>query len=288
MTGKIVSFVNFKGGVGKTTTSVNIAACLAKYHDKKVLLVDIDPQINATLSLISEEKFAKLRENNSTLIGLFNDIILYGKSKNFKIEDIILKNIVTDYRRNIRLLPNLDLLSSDLELAMIEYKLGGYNTKFSILSEELNKIRDKYDYIICDCPPNLYILSINALFASDYYIIPAIPDYLSSVGLELLITQVDRINNDLSKYRDNPLELKGVIFTKVQPTNLHRTKMSEIKNRLKTAHSSPFENYIRNLIAAQEAAEYHLPVSLYKPTSNISLDFQNCAKEFLTRIPWRN
>ncbi len=285
MTGKIVSFVNFKGGVGKTTTSVNIAACLAKYHGKKVLLVDIDPQINATLSLISEEKFAKLRETNSTLIGLFNDIILYGKSKNFKIEDIILKNVVTDYSRNIKLLPNLDLLPSDLELAMIEYKLGGYNTKFAILSEELNKIRDKYDYIICDCPPNLYILTINALFASDYYIIPAIPDYLSSVGLELLITQVDRINNDLSKYRDHPLELKGVIFTKVQATNLHRTKMSEIKNRLKAANSSPFENYIRNLIAAQEAAEYHLPVSLYKPTSNVSLDYQDCAKEFLTRIP---
>jgi chromosome partitioning protein len=199
---KVVAFINYKGGVGKTTLASNIAADLAA-RGKKVLCVDLDPQSNLTFSFFKVDEWKNNFQDNTTIKNWYDDFI------NMKEENEISKYIVRPTRVNAIVRGDLDLICShlglinvDLELAIM---LGGASQRqqrnnflkvHSRLREGLKTLDDKYDIAIIDCPPNFNIVTKNALVASDYYVVPARPDYLSTLGLEELQRNIFELLND--------------------------------------------------------------------------------------------
>ena len=182
---RIIAISNQKGGVGKTTTSINLSACLAE-KGKKVLLVDIDPQGNAT-SGVGVNK----NECENTVYEL-----IIGSCK---LEDCIIHDA----------LENLSVIPSNVNLAGAEIELIGVNDKEFILKKNIDKIRDNYDYIIIDCPPSLNTLTVNALTTADTVLVPIQCEYYALEGLSQLLYTIN-----LVKERLNPsLEMEGVVFT---------------------------------------------------------------------------
>ncbi|MGF1765760.1 ParA family protein, partial [Aliivibrio kagoshimensis] len=168
---KVISFINLKGGVGKTTTAVNMASILAKKHYKKVLLIDLDPQTNATVSLIKQTEWQEIHDDKQTLFHLFEDML--RSTSNFDINKAIVKDV-----SNIK---NLDLLPSSLEFVNIQDEIPEISNKeyvshVDVLGNTIAHIKDDYDYIIIDCPPNLGAITLNGINISDHYIVPTIPD----------------------------------------------------------------------------------------------------------------
>lgn len=291
----IVSLINYKGGVGKTTTAVNIAANLARYHDKKVLLVDTDPQTNATVCVMNPQKryYPNYYEKNGTMIRIFAEC--GQKEKSYEIDDLIVKSVVE--KDDKKVLPNLDLLPSDPRLINAERWLTAVNAPYVVLWKELRKVKSEhdYDYIILDCAPNLYALTKNCIIASDYYIVPIIPDYLSSIGLELLVKWISDFGEEMEDVKPKPIELGGVFFTKYRTiTRLHRDMVTEIESRLEVrgfpevgippGEVKPYETIIRDLIAAAEAADHNLPLCIYRPSSESAGDFRSLTDEFVGRV----
>jgi chromosome partitioning protein len=226
---RIVSFINLKGGVGKTTLAVNIAATLANdflIRDRKVrvLLIDLDPQTNATISVITQETWEKRQEGGQTLYHLFKDK-LEGTSS-FKIQEAILHNVGG--------VEGLDLLPSSLHLVEIQDDLPNISTKtyinhVEVLGNEISIVKHAYDYIIIDCPPNLGAITLNGIDISNHYVVPIVPDILSKIGLSLIS---NRINDFKERRRTCSIELAGIIFTKVDyRTNLHNSTMAQIRSQ---------------------------------------------------------
>jgi chromosome partitioning protein len=284
MDAKVVSFVNFKGGVGKTVSAVNISGFLAGEFGKKVLLVDVDPQANATLHLMEEERYCD--EGGKTKIKTLYDVLEKYKaytpsSSKIDLENVILTNVVQKGPPNI---VNLHLLPSDLKLVDADREFTG-DAKAVMLKRELEEVKGNYDYIIIDCPPNLSLLTRNALFASDYCIIPLIPDYLSTTGLHLLLNKLEEIGDEHRNIGKEPVKVKGVLFTRVQPnTKLHQERMTEVKNFLGKKNIPCFNYYVRNLIGVQEAPNEHLPLCCLKSQkkyADAGSDYRNVTEEFI-------
>jgi chromosome partitioning protein len=187
----VVSFINFKGGVGKTTLCVEIAASLAHKFGERVLVVDLDPQTNATLSLMTEKDWEDHSRNHGTLREFFE--ACYNHEA-FDLSSIVVRNPV--YYRGT--LTNLDLLPSHIELFGMDLRLA---TKFGheniraklFLKNALNPLQDQYTYIFVDCPPNLYLATQNGLFASNHYLIVALAEYLSTLGIAHILKSVRTI-----------------------------------------------------------------------------------------------
>lgn len=268
---KIISFINLKGGVGKTTLTVNIASILAEKHDAKVLLVDLDPQTNATVSLITQEEWERREKSNRTLFSMFNDVI-EGKN-DFSINDAIISGVAD--------IEYLDLLPSSLGLVEIQDDIPdadrkAYVTHVDILANQLQPIIDQniYDYILIDCPPNLGAITLNGIAISDYYIIPMIPDILSRIGISLVI---NRINKFREKKRSCKIKLGGIIFTKIDyRSNLHKRVMREVRA------SEPwgdlvFENEVPQRISISEAPADNRPF-ITSPTAQAKPDFKKIKK----------
>ncbi|HBQ5785142.1 AAA family ATPase [Klebsiella pneumoniae] len=219
---KIVSFINLKGGVGKTTTSVNISAVLAK-KGYKVLVIDLDPQTNATVSLVDQNKWQEVHDSGQTLYHLFNDRL--NGTNDFDINKAILKDVGGIKR--------LDLLPSSIHFVEIQDNIPDMDTKayvshVDVLGNTIEPIKEEYDYIIIDCPPNLGAITLNGISISDYYIVPTVPDILSKIGISLIL---NRIDNFVSKKTACKIELGGIIFTKVDyRTNLHKSTMQELRS----------------------------------------------------------
>lgn len=197
----VVSCVNLKGGVGKTALAVNFAAYCGR-NGFKTLLVDLDPQTNATFSCISPEDWAKHRKENGTvadLLGVRNTEHAEGNSK--VADDVIL----------IDVFPNVDLVPSDLNLFTIDLDIGGRNAREKLLKKALKDVMDDYDIIVCDCPPNLTLPTQNALAISTHFVVPVSPDFLSSLGIALLIRRVKKFGDDME------LEIKnaGIVLSRV-------------------------------------------------------------------------
>jgi len=205
---KRITIVNMKGGVGKTTLAVNMAFVLTKYHNKKVLLVDVDPQFNATQYLINQQDILKHFQNKKTIYDVLmpkkeEEINLSGKLSAkkdvIKLKDFIINVVNNESSR-------LDLLPSSLKLINFETTKRGVENH---LKNFINSKCKEYDYIIFDCPPTLSILTLSAYLASTHYLIPIKPDYLSSLGLPLL-------ERGLKEYEDtyeHSLIPIGVVFT---------------------------------------------------------------------------
>lgn len=215
--GKVVSFINYKGGVGKTTVAVEIATALACHHQKKVLLIDLDPQTNATFYLMYYNEWEKWIKTRGSLQKLFEAA---KDGRNLDLDSIIFPiNQHRPWAKKTR----FDLMPSHLHLMHVDLELATtYGLKdvrgITILRQALDDIRQQYEYIICDCPPNINFLTQNAIVASDSIVIVTKPDYLGFVGFNLLKNFIDgvtkRVKSQIEEF-EGPA-VKGVIFNMVR------------------------------------------------------------------------
>jgi chromosome partitioning protein len=282
---KIVSFINLKGGVGKTTLTVNIASVLAKINGKKVLVIDLDPQTNATVSLISQTDWQNINDiKKQTLFHLFNDKL--NNLKDFDLDKAIIKNVGG--------IKNLDLIPSSLNLVEIQDRIIEIGSKsfvshIDVLKTELAPIVDKYDYILIDCPPNLGAITLNGIIMSDYYVIPTTPDILSKIGISLIS---NRINTFKKVRKDCMIKLAGIVFTKVDyRTNLHASTQFEMRDPTYHLSNFVFNNELPQRISIAESPIDNKP-HLSSPTAITKGDWRatqqlirNIVDEFTTKTP---
>lgn len=203
----IISCINLKGGVGKTTIAVNLAAYCGS-QGKKVLLIDLDPQTNASFSVLGVEAWQKHAEDNGTIANLFGVRQSSAEGAEKTASDVLCKDVF----------PNVDLLPSHLSLFSIDLDLAGATAREKKLGRALAAIRDNYDIIICDCPPNLTLPTQNALAISTHFTVPVSLDFLSALGIGLLLSRVKSLGEDL----ENTPENAGIIISRVGRPAQHR------------------------------------------------------------------
>ena len=251
--GRIIAIANQKGGVGKSTTAINLSACLAE-QNQRVLLIDIDPQGNAT-SGVGVDK----NEAENTLYEL-----LVGECE---LKDCIMENVYE----------NLSLIPSNVNLAGAEIELVGIEGREFLLKNQVDTIRDKYDFIVMDCPPSLNVLTINAMTTADSVLVPIQCEYYALEGLTQLIHTIE-----LVKERLNPdLIIEGVVFTMYDArTNLSLQVVENVKANL---NQSIYKTIIPRNVRLAEAPSYGMPINLYDTRSVGAESYRLLAEEVLHR-----
>ena len=228
----VLSIINLKGGVGKTTTTVALAEYYSSEMNKSVLVIDLDPQTNATITLIPETKWENLNQKGHTLAQLFKDSLTEEPSeKKFDLEATLQKR-VSDVKSSGYYSGSIDLLPSSLDLVDVQDRLASiprghfYSvTPTELLSRAVNNLINDYDIVLVDCPPNLGIITLNGLRISKGYIIPTIPDVLSTYGIPQIVSRVKDFSNEVVKVID-PL---GIVITKYQANStVHRRVRGEL------------------------------------------------------------
>ena len=252
--GRIIAVANQKGGVGKTTTAINLSSCLAE-KGKKVLTVDIDPQGNTTRGLGVDK--SKLKATTYEL--------LIGTAT---FEETVKVNI---YK-------NLSLLPADVDLAGAEVELIGVEDSSYIMKRFMDVVKDDYDFVIVDCPPSLSILTVNALSSADTVLVPIQCEFFALEGLSQLMHTID-----LVKKRLNPdLEIEGVVFTMYDArTNLSIQVVDEVKKKLR--RTNIYQTIIPRNVRLGEAPSYGLPINLYDKHSKGSEAYMLLADEVIER-----
>lgn len=271
----VISLVNMKGGVGKTTVAVNLAAHLARDHGKRVLLVDLDPQTNASLSLMPEKAWEKWAEDNGTMADVFElDAKRKRDDDHSKLQQCIVQNVVPE-------IPGLDLVPSHLKLTFLDLDLAARPGRERIFTRKLAKVIEDYDVILCDCPPNLQTATQNALYASDWFLVPMQPDYLSSIGLSLLLDRLDYLKEEL----EFKIRCLGVVFTRVRGhVTFHQETMSRLPNETGFRKLHFFKTVIPENITISEAPMEAKPVALYDGSAPGTEAFRALAAEVLARL----
>ena len=251
--GRIIAIANQKGGVGKTTTAINLSASLASLG-KKVLAIDMDPQGNMSSGLGVDKN-----EVEKTVYDL-----IIG---NIGIEECIYEEVIE----------NLDVLPSNIDLSAAEIELIGVDNKEYILRDEVNKVKEKYDLIIIDCPPALSMLTINAMTTSDSVLVPIQCEYYALEGLSQLIHTIELVQERL-----NPeLEIEGVVFTMYDArTNLSLQVVENVKDNL---NQNIYKTIIPRNVRLAEAPSYGMPINLYDPKSKGTESYLLLAEEVINK-----
>ena len=251
--GRIIAVANQKGGVGKTTTSINLAACLAE-KGKKVLAVDMDPQGNLTSGL-GVDKDSVEKSIYELIIGEVD------------IKDVINKEV----------LENLDIIPTSIDLSAAEIELIGVDDKEYILRNAIDQVKDQYDFVIIDCPPSLSMLTINAMTTADSVIVPIQCEYYALEGLSQLIHTVELVKDRLN----SKLEIEGVVFTMYDArTNLSLQIVENVKDNLQ---QNIYKTIIPRNIRLAEAPSYGLPINKYDPKSTGAESYMRLADEVIER-----
>ena len=253
---KVIALTNQKGGVGKTTTAVNLGVTLAQ-QGKKVLLIDADAQANLTMSL----GYHRPDDLQVTLATIMQDII---DDKSVDVTQGILHHS-----------EGVDLLPSNIELSGLEVRLINAISRESVLKTCISEVRKNYDYVLVDCMPSLGMLTINALAAADSVVIPTQPHYLSAKGLELLLRSVSKVRRQINP----PLRIDGILMTMVMP----RTNISkEITATVRSAYGQKikvFDTQIPHSIRAVEATAEGKSIFAYDKGGKVAAAYEQFGKE---------
>ena len=265
---KIISIINLKGGVGKTTTTVQLAECLASEFSKKVLVIDLDPQTNATIALIGEDKWQEVTKLKQTLFHLFHDKL--EKTSNFKIKEALLSSV-----SNLKL-QSLSLLSSSIDLIDIQdhitdlpKKTGYAVNPMEVLKTAIYNELNQFDYVLIDCPPNLGFITRNGIEISDYYLIPTIPDILSTYGIPQIIRKIQDFKLERPQLK---IQCLGLLITKfISTSESHKEVLRNLPARfdsifkdLKISSSPVFDTRIPQANATAEAMSFNGNPSTFK------------------------
>lgn len=251
--GRIIAIANQKGGVGKTTTAINLAACLAE-KDNNVLVIDIDPQGNTTSGLGINKK--KLKQT---------------------VYDMMLGECTLEECKTKSCMKNLYVLPSDVDLAGAEIELIGVDNREFILKRLIDPVRDSYDFIIIDCPPSLNMLTVNAMTTANTVLVPIQCEYYALEGLSQLMHTIDLVQKRL-----NPdLEMEGVVFTMYDArTNL---SLQVVENVKKNLHHNIYKTIIPRNVRLAEAPSHGLPINLYDSKSAGAEGYRQLADEVIER-----
>ncbi|MEO1242499.1 MAG: ParA family protein [Pseudomonadota bacterium] len=278
----VFSTINLKGGVGKTTTTVALAETLSSSFRKRVLVIDLDPQTNATTMLIGEERWRELNKSGRTLARLFQDA-LEPQNKKFNFDDALQKQVSdVSSARSIDLLPSsLDLINIQDQLATTPSGKFYSVNPIELLWRAVKSRLDEYDVVIVDCPPNLGIITLNGLRISQGYIIPTIPDILSTYGIPQIVTRVGEFSQEIAE----SIEPLGIIITKFQAIS---TVHANVVRGLQSTKDAPvFETIIPQANDIAAAAEYTVSSRTlkqkygYKGLVNV---YHNLAVEVLEKL----
>lgn len=293
--GYIIATANMKGGVGKTTITVNIATCLAKNYGKKVLVLDLDSQISATLSLMSPVDFAKRRKQRKTLRYLLDQIINPEPEAKFTIQDIIQPDICN--------LPGLHLLPGDIDLydefvvsemlhnqsvALGEQDFENIWNRFErvLIRDILNPVKNEYDFILLDCAPGYNLMTRSALATSDFYILPAKPEPLSVVGIQLLERRISQLKESHEHEAKIDIKMLGIVFSMYSNNLLNGRYYKQVMHRV-------VEDFgVDKICKAQipvdvnvaKAVDSFMPVSLLSPNTAGSKAFMQLTQELLQKL----
>ena len=248
--GKIIAIANQKGGVGKTTTAINLSTILAK-RGKKVMLIDTDPQGNATSGLGIEKELEL-----STYDLLITDT---------PAEDIVKQTAIK----------NLDLCPSNMNLAGAEVQLVSMMSREQRMKEKLDVIKNQYDFILIDCPPSLGLITLNAFTAADSVLIPVQCEYYALEGLGQLLNTIELVRKHLNKN----LYVEGAVLTMYDiRTNLANQVVKEVKRFFQ---NKVYKTVIPRNVRVSEAPSYGMPITVYDPKSKGARSYEKFAKEFL-------
>jgi chromosome partitioning protein len=302
---QVISMINWKGGVGKTTLTLHLAAGLALKHSKRILLVDLDPQCNLSFLALGAANYIShtYTKKLPTLKDVFDN---YFSRIDTNARDVILKENVKAGAGQV--FTKVDIILSHQELTLLDMKLARDKrpgndhreetrfeiAKLSIIKSLIDKVASEYEYIILDCPPNVNLVTQNAFFASDYYVIPAIPDFLSTVGISLIKQYMDQFNTDYNSmwsyalipgsYTDT--KFGGIIFNMVDEYGGGpKTGHSQIfhSTALQQGAGAIFENYVTDGDGISTAAQMNIPVFAYR---DLPRAHQNAEKQanYLERV----
>lgn len=263
----ILSCVNLKGGVGKTTLAVNMAAYFGR-KGKRTLLVDLDPQTNATFSCMEVNAWAAHAKAHGTvadLLGARQHANAAAKPKtvaDVRVEDVF---------------ENVDLVPSHLDLFTIDLDMAGATARETRLRKALQQVENEYDLVICDCPPNLTIPTQNALAASSYFVVPISADYLSALGVGILLSRIEKLGQDL----DQKLNLAGIVISRVGRAAYHREEIvRELRTQFKNDVLIPT---LTERVRVAEAAAKQLPVFEMGDAQAVT-EFTNVCRDIEKRI----
>ena len=251
--GRIIAIANQKGGVGKTTTAINLSACLAE-KGQKVLAIDMDPQGNMSSGLGLDKD-----DIDKTIYDM-----IIGEAE---IEEVIQRGTIE----------NLDILPSNVDLSAVEIELIDVENKEFVVKNSVQKIRDQYDFIIIDCPPSLSLLTINSMTTADSVLVPIQCEYYALEGLSQLIHTVELVKDRLN----SGLEIEGVVFTMFDArTNLSLQVVENVKDNLQ---QNIYKTIIPRNIRLAEAPSYGTPINQYDPRSAGAESYMRRAEEVIDK-----
>jgi chromosome partitioning protein len=293
-----ISFINYKGGVGKTSLIVNTAAALAKLG-KRVLLFDFDTQSNASIWLLKLDRWNKI---NASGDGAIYSIFEPGKTQ---VKDLIIKNVV-EGRAGEKLLPGLDLVPTTFNLVDLENEYTGDPKRppYLVFSEQLAEVEANYDFILFDCPPNILRASQCGVFSSNEIYVPANPDALSLIGFTLLVEKLQKFPQLSASFRRAsmgvPAQIYGIIFNSIKtgldievPKMRMQLRLNQFKSAKRAAAVAKiFESQIRDAMVVRRAVALGLPVVLVSaeatdagPTGdNVITDYRRLASELVNHV----